>query len=139
MSRADNWRTLLADFIEARRERAFEWGSHDCCLFAADWVALVTGKDPAQAFRHSYSSAMGAHDIYTQFGGVPALVRHCLRDAGFVRVSQEQASAGDLIVRESGQGKCVGIVLGLNSAFVGEDGLRFARTDEDPEATFWKF
>jgi len=139
MSRADNWRTLLADFIEARRERAFEWGSHDCCLFAADWVALVTSRDPADEYRATYSSAKGAHEIYAKHGGVSALVKHCLRDAGFKRVPKEQASAGDLIVRESGQGKCVGIVLGLSSAFVGEDGLRFARTDEDPEATFWKF
>jgi len=46
MSRADNWRTLLADFIEARRERAFEWGSHDCCLFAADWVGSSESVSP---------------------------------------------------------------------------------------------
>lgn len=138
MSRADNWRTLLADFIEARRERAFEWGSHDCCLFAADWVATVTGRDPADPFRQSYSTALGAHRLYSKAGGVANLVRDCLRDSGFVSVPRREANAGDLIVRESGHGKCVGIVLGLNSAFVGEDGLRFARTDEDPGATFWK-
>ena len=59
MTRADNWRTLLADFIESRRERPFVWGQHDCCLFAADWVALATGQDPAETHRGKYDSVHG--------------------------------------------------------------------------------
>lgn len=34
----------------------YEWGHRDCMLFMADWVAHVTGTDPAADLRDSYGN-----------------------------------------------------------------------------------
>lgn len=47
-------------FIADKRDRPFVWGKQDCCLFAADWVRLVTKVDPAQALRGKYRTELGA-------------------------------------------------------------------------------
>lgn len=137
--RADNFRTLLADFIDARRERPFVWGQHDCCLFAADWVALATGQDPAEAQRGKYDSAIAAHRIAAPFGGLGGLVTHCLRKVGAEPVDAAHATAGDIIIRDSVHGDLVGVVIGQKAAFVGEFGLTFAATTDDKYAEFWRF
>ena len=139
MSRVDNWRTLLADFIESRRERPFVWGQHDCCLFAADWIALATGHDPAEWARGKYDSALSAHRLAAPYGGVGGLVSHCLIQAKASSVQMPFVKAGDIIIRDSLHGDCVGIVLGQNAAFIGEFGLSFTSTTGDPYADFWTF
>ncbi|MEQ8292480.1 MAG: hypothetical protein RIA08_09755 [Roseovarius sp.] len=45
---------LLHKYIESARAKRFRPGEHDCALFAAGWVALVTGQDhslPWQGYR----------------------------------------------------------------------------------------
>jgi hypothetical protein len=49
-----------------------------------------------------------------------------------------EATAGDLIVRDSGDGDCIGIVLGAQSAFVAKHGLEFLPTGLQADARFWK-
>ncbi len=136
--RFPNWPDLLAGFIEARRSRPFEWGANDCCLFAADWVALATGKDPAADLRGTYSTALSAQRIVADAGGLAQLVEAALHRHGFSPVVATLAARGDLIVRDSGQGDCVGVVLGAQSAFVGAEGLAFAATNEQTDSRFWK-
>jgi hypothetical protein len=138
MSRYPNWPDLLAAFIEARRSRPFVWGAHDCCLFAADWVAMATGKDPAADLRGTYATALGAKRITDDAGGLAKLVESALVAHGFAPVTATLAMRGDLIVRDSGDGDCVGIVLGAQSAFVGADGLEFVSTFAQTDARFWK-
>jgi hypothetical protein len=137
MSRVDNWRTLLAQFIDERRDRAFEWGSHDCCLFAADWIKTATGYDLADGFRGRYNSALGAHRLTASLGGLVPFVAHCLKEVARPTCAS-QATAGDLIVRDSGDGDCIGIVLGAQSAFVAKHGLEFLPTGLQADARFWK-
>jgi hypothetical protein len=70
MTRAPNWPATLARFIEERRAWDFDWGSHDCCMFAADWVMAATGVDPALHFRSTYFNARGAADTLRIHGGI---------------------------------------------------------------------
>lgn len=136
--KVDNWRTLLAHFIDGRRSRPFVWGQHDCCLFAADWVALATGHDPAEVWRGRYDSALAAHRIAAPFGGIGGLVVHALRLSGAEYVGAKHATAGDVIIRDSVQGDVVGVVIGRDAAFVAEFGLTFAPITDDPYAEFWR-
>ena len=69
-ARRDNWPNLLAQFIEQRREQPFAWAVNDCCIFAADWVAVCTGTDHAQPWRGRYSSGLGAVRFLDEAGGV---------------------------------------------------------------------
>lgn len=53
----------LADFLSIAASRGFVWGEHDCMMFAADWARTLTGKDPAQGWRGSYSNQLEAAEI----------------------------------------------------------------------------
>jgi hypothetical protein len=120
-ARRDNWPSLLAQFIEARREQPFAWGSNDCCTFAADWVEVCTGVDYAKAWRGRYSSGLGAVRVLDEAGGVEALV-----DAlGLQRVAPQLAGRGDIVAQEAGRGMTLGICLGETTAFVAKGGLVF--------------
>ena len=138
MKRAENWPTLLCTYIDERRDIPFTWGSNDCCLFAADWVRLATDLDPASDLRGKYNSAMGARRITKKRGGVAETVARALVPLGFREIALPLASRGALIVRDSGDGDCAGIVLGRESAFVGRDGLRFINTQLQADARAWR-
>lgn len=68
--RLRNWPGRLAELVDSARARPFEWGSHDCCLWAANAVQAITGEDPAAAWRGSYSTARGALETLDALGGL---------------------------------------------------------------------
>jgi hypothetical protein len=111
----------LARFIEERRNQPFAWGSNDCCLFAADWVARATGRDPAAHYRGTYSSGIGAQRIIDKAGGILELAR----ELGLNSTQIGLARRGDVIARDVGNGIGLGICIGDAAAFVGRDGLDF--------------
>lgn len=47
---------LLNSYIEAAKSKPFRPGRHDCALFAAGWVKMLTGRDLATEFRGQYRS-----------------------------------------------------------------------------------
>lgn len=118
MNRIENWPTLLADFIDSRRELPFVWGERDCCLFAADAVQVITGTDFAADYRGQYGDARSAHQIIEAAGGVPALVPFDEVEPGF-------AQRGDVVLLEQDGRDCLGIHLGHLIAGQGPDGLTF--------------
>lgn len=68
--RLRDWPERLAALFAASAARPFEWGSFDCCLFAADAVLAVTGHDPAADLRATYSTEAGAARVLRRHGGV---------------------------------------------------------------------
>lgn len=71
--RVKQWQSRLAEAVEQARELPFEWGSRDCCLWAATAVERVTGIDPAAAYRGSYSDEGGATALLASLGGLAAV------------------------------------------------------------------
>ena len=138
MKRVENWPTLLAAFIEERRDVPFTWGKADCCLFAADWVRLATDLDPAADLRGKYNSALGALRIIEDHDGLATLVARALIPLGSREVAISLACRGDIIVRDSENGYCAGVVLGKESAFVTQNGLSFVPTKSKADARAWK-
>lgn len=70
---AEPWRERLEALIAERMARPFEWGVHDCCLWAADCVLAQTEHDPAQTFRGTYHSASEAARLVEQLGGMESI------------------------------------------------------------------
>lgn len=70
----------------------FAWGSNDCCLFAADCVKAVTGRDPAADLRGAYSDAAGAARMLAKLGGVDGIADQRACDA----VPPSLAQPGDI-------------------------------------------
>lgn len=68
MSRVTKWADKLTDFILSRKHTSFEWGKHDCCLFAADAGKVITGVDYAAAYRGRYNTELGAARALKRYG-----------------------------------------------------------------------
>jgi hypothetical protein len=52
LTRCQDWPTVLARYVHDRLHTPFAWGHQDCCRFAADAVAAMTGTDPMSDLRH---------------------------------------------------------------------------------------
>lgn len=112
--RHDFWEDALRTFLDNCAERRFEWGSHDCTLFAASAVERMTGVDFAEGLRGTYSDARSAAEVLRQHGAGTLLktVSACLgrhRHIGF-------AKRGDVVMHNGSLGICAGSM----SLFVGQ-------------------
>lgn len=74
---------------------AFQWGRHDCALFAADCVQAITGIDPASELR-GYTTEAGAAKCIRRAGGMEALADARLG----ARVPVLMAQVGDVALLE---------------------------------------
>jgi len=101
---------LLRQFLDARRAEPFRPGRNDCALFAADWIAALTGTDPAAPWRGWYETLDEGRALLAEDGfASPAEVLHpiLLRDAGWM-----QAQAGDVAVLIEAGEEAMGLVGG---------------------------
>jgi hypothetical protein len=103
--RADHWATrAFHDFLLARANAPFAWGSHDCALFAADGVLAITGIDIAADFRGKYTDETTAFEaIKTVCGGetVEDAAAWCAAKHNMPEWPHRlQARRGDLVVLE---------------------------------------
>jgi len=104
----------LPSFLRASGARGFAWGICDCCLWAADWVHAVTGRDPASKLRGTYRTHRGAEAIVSAYGGMVGFVDAHLSPLGVVRTSDPLP--GDVAVVETPGGAALGIVTRLGVA-----------------------
>lgn len=82
MTRVDGWQQAFWNAITAARDRPFEWGAHDCVLFAASMVDTICGTnfyDQART-QYPYSSEDEARAILIANGGITGLVTPFLGD-----------------------------------------------------------
>lgn len=123
MTRRSNWPRLLADFIAEKRAQPFDWTRNNCALFAADWVALCTGVDPAAELREQVTSALSAGRVLRERGGMVQLAREVCFRWEWPEIAPRLAQRGDLAVHETPQGPAVGVVIGALVACAGKDGV----------------
>jgi len=97
MKRREDWPERLARFLDARRETAWEYGAHDCALFAADAVHAITGVDPAARIR-GYIGRLAAIEVVRQHGGLAHLAETEMARAGSVPAAPGKAQRGDLVL-----------------------------------------
>jgi hypothetical protein len=131
----ETWPAGLRGYLEDTRTKRFSYGVWDCCLFAAGWIQIVTGVDPAAEFR-GYTSQKEAYKIVDRFGSIQSMLSQAL---GGELVAAAQAVPGDIVllrrphmVTPEGLGICVG----LYSVFTAARGLRMISTAETAGA--WK-
>jgi hypothetical protein len=123
----------LETFIENRRNAPFLWGSNDCCIFASDWVKQITGTDPAEGIRGTYSTSYGAARVLLPFGGVEEIADACKQlkcvPRGFV-------FRGDIvsIMTNNNTRPALGICTGRFCAYVSEYGISFIDTSKISKA-----
>ncbi len=76
--RYPDWPQRLHAAIDLHRRKTFRYGTHDCCLFAADLVKAMTGWDPAESMRGTYHDQLGAWRVLRNFGGEEAMLSELL-------------------------------------------------------------
>ena len=125
IARSDCWTDSLDSFIELTRHRPFEWGTHDCCLFAADAVYAMTGIDPAAPLRGEYASMRGAIRVIDVNGGMEVMCDRLAAAVGMRRVPPDHAGRGDIAMVENPLMDALGVIVGRVVACAGQDGLVF--------------
>jgi hypothetical protein len=134
LRRVEDWPARLSRFIAERTHRPFAWGAQDCCLFAADGIALITGVDFAADLR-GYSTALGAARRARVAGAAPDDpygVQLWPQRMGLPEIQPSLAGRGDLVLVSTDpagavRGLCLGLCTGLDAAAPGRDRLLFYR------------
>lgn len=131
IDRLNNWPRLLAEHVDANRDRPFAWGQHDCLLWAASCVYAITGYDPAADLRGTYSTALEGMRIMDEAGGIRKLIERQLPGGADCRTHRNLACRGDVMTMDDARGyEAAGIRLDDTVAFVGASGLVFVSVRE---------
>ena len=113
--RLDGWEKRLNEYLST--VGPFEWGTNDCCLFAANAVVVITGKDYAKEYR-GYKTAKGALSKLKDLG-VEGVATKALGEPKPPAFAQR----GDVVAVKTGDEIALGICIGAKIAAVGQDGL----------------
>ncbi len=112
--------TQLREYLKSAAPRRFAYGTHDCALFTAGWVRLVSGRDLTLGIRYSSLRA-----------GLAALAAQGFADhvavaaATLPEIAPARARRGDVAVLDGPNGAPVlAIVLGERIVGLTRDGLR---------------
>jgi hypothetical protein len=122
-TRREDWPHRLNAAIEAARDKPFEWGEHDCLLFAASVVEQMTGVDPLAQWRGTYSTAHGAL-LALRRSGFKDIVEVFHSSLGPGLDSVLMAQRGDIVLYRDAEGRPgTGICIGEAIAAVTPVGL----------------
>lgn len=105
----------LADYITDRLSTPFEWGKHDCVLFAAGWVREASGLD-CVAGLGTWATAREARAAINRAGGLERAI-----DLRLKRIEPNIANDGDIALQDG----TVMIFSGAQIVGPGKDGLLF--------------
>lgn len=126
--RTDDWPERLALFFLEKQAQPFDWQNNNCCFFACDWLAILTGEDPAAEYRARATDALGAARVLSEEGGVEAIAELVCAEKGWPEIGIKLAGRGDVVLLDTPDGPALGVCDGLNSGFAGPAGLTFKRT-----------
>lgn len=117
LARRENSLQNLNKFLIEKKGEPFEWGTWDCCIFAADCIVTMTGEDLLGDFREKYDSKYGAALALREIGS--GTLARTLQDHLGESILPCKAWRGDLVVHKNNVGICVG----THAYFVAEEGL----------------
>ena len=109
--------SLLITYASEAGARPFRPGRHDCALFAAGWVKLMTGRDLARGWRSRYRSLKRGQTLLEEVGFADHVA---LAAAHLPEIAPAFAQPGDLAVLED---DAFGIVAGEMIYCLRPDGL----------------
>lgn len=106
--RRHDWVERLHACIEAHRERAFEWGVHDCARFASKCIDAITDGETGAELAAQYTDERSAFAFMAREGGLEAAVTRRLGEP----VRPLQARRGDVVLLPSEDGEGLGVCMG---------------------------
>lgn len=121
MTRLDDWQTPFFAYIEECRSLPFEWGTHDCCTFAAGAIDALTGSTFKDQLAAAYSDETTALAYIASFGSLEAAVTSWLGPSE----APNSAGPGDIVLADLELGPAIGVCLGVDCAFSAEPSMKF--------------
>lgn len=115
-----NWPERLADIVSISHNKPFEWGTHDCCAFAAKVVFELTGVDYFAQYA-GYTNALEAAHLLKKYGGVRGIATLALG----AEIPPLFACRGDiLMVQTVEHGDTLAVCIGTKCVAPGVDSLQ---------------
>lgn len=109
MNRKTDWRKELVAYLSSVNRADFKAGQHDCALFAAGAVKVMTGEDLAKGWRGKYRSLKRGRELLKQNG----FADHIELAASLLEeVPPIMAQVGDIAVVEENGERALGVVQG---------------------------
>lgn len=121
-ARVASWESLLFGLVGVAARRAFQWGRHDCAMFAADAVEAMTLADPARAWRGTYRDESGARALIANAGGLDRLATQGLEIEPIDNWRLAQRGDVVLVGRPGDGDPCLGVSMGSRLAIASLDG-----------------
>lgn len=124
--RIRGWEQALAAHTRSHMRTLYQWGRHDCALFAASCVAVITGHDFAESYRGGYSDEDGARRVLASIGcdNVGDLAARYLPE-----ISPAEARRGDIVMIEGTSGLFLAVVDGRTAIGPAARGLTHTPMD----------
>jgi len=113
----ENWKKELIKYLEQCHRKEFSYGLIDCCTFTADAVKAMTGVDFMEEFRGQYKTKQEALSAIKNIGSGTLLKTMKDKFGPFVN----RGLFGDVAYMWGKDGPTLGICLGAESVFIGED------------------
>lgn len=113
MTRIDGWQDAFFAYLEIARVTKFEWGTQDCCLFAADVVDTITGSTFRAQLAACYTDEISALAYIASFGSLEDAVSSWLG----APQAPNFAGPGDIVIATLDNGPTIGVCLGVKCAF----------------------
>ncbi|MCW7541878.1 hypothetical protein OOT46_29195 [Aquabacterium sp. A7-Y] len=130
--RFGDWPERWARLVAARLRVPFEWGRHDCALWAADVVHALTGFDPGADLRGTYASALQAARVVRARGGLAAIATAALGPP----CPPLGVRVGDIGLVRSGDRECYAACNGAHWLAPAQNGLQVV--DLDQASACWR-
>lgn len=119
--RKDGWESRLAELIESKRNIPFCWQTNNCLGFVAEAEIAVQGfTEFPEALRPMTNKFSAMRIIKKNADSLDDWI-----DQKYQRISILSAQRGDICMIETPEGAAVGVCIGHNATFVGQDGLEF--------------
>jgi hypothetical protein len=112
--RVEGWESLLAEHVREAYGIPFQWGTHDCAIWAARWVRTCTGKDFLSDWEGKYKTEAGAKRMMKR-RGYDSVAE--IADEHLVEIPVALARRGDLLLHPQGH---LGVCFGRHGFFLAE-------------------
>lgn len=124
--RNKNWAMRLGEYIKNNANTPFTWGRYDCCLFVADCCVEVCGVDPAESYRGTYKTELGAKRAIKKNHGT---LENAF-DSYFKRRELSHVQRGDICTFMNEEGKAAAVFFAGDWWSTTEGGVK--RVECDP-------
>lgn len=132
--RVKHWESKLSEYIEECRNKKFSWSSNNCGQFVLEWEKILTGQTRFPEFYKKYKSLKELKEKLKESGFKSWI---SIFNQRLTRINPKLAQRGDLVTTRSNNSFCMGICLGINCAFLGDDKIEFMSIDKIKYAWRW--